>query len=148
MIKLDLGCGNNKRDGYIGIDKDRYFRFHPGYYKYGFMYPTPVIDGTIKSPWNTLFPFMSGLAYRMLGIGGIYLIPLVSSWLIAIVVWKIAITLNTPYPFLAVVLVGLGTPIFFYSQVFWEHSIATLLGLLALCSLVSSPELSFKSTCL
>jgi hypothetical protein len=132
--------------GYPGYYKDPAFRFHPGYYKYeGFMYPTPVIGGRVISPWNIIFPFISGLAFRFFGINGVYYIPLVCSWLIALVIWKIAIKVNVPYPYLAVILVGLGTPIFFYGQVYWEHTLATLLGLLALVSLISNPRISYKS---
>jgi hypothetical protein len=40
----------------------------------------------------------------------------------------------------AVLLVGLATPVWFYSVVFWEHTLASLVALLAVCVLVRAPH--------
>ena len=136
--------GNNK--GYAGIIRDPDFRFYPGYYKYSwFMYPIPQDDGTIKYPWAVGFPRVAGLFYRAYGITGIYVIPLLSAWLITLIIWRFSINLIPSLAFWAILLVGLGTPIFFYSQVFWDHSLATLLGMVALFTLATKPQLSINS---
>ena len=136
--------GNNK--GYAGIIRDPEFRFYPGYYKYsGFMYPIPQDDGTYKYPWAVGFPLVSGLFYRTFGIAGIYLIPLLSAWLIALIMWRFSINLIPSMAFWVILLVGLGTPIFFYNQVFWDHTLATLLGVVALFTLASNSKLSISS---
>jgi hypothetical protein len=146
---LTSGLDKTSNKGYAGINSDPEFRFYPGHYKYsGFLYPIPQDDGTFKYPWTIGFPFVSGLVYQIFGIHGIYLIPLLSGWLIALIIWQFSNILSPSLSLWAILLAGLGTPIFFYSQVFWDHTLASLMGLVALYSLTVKPKLSFSSTTL
>jgi hypothetical protein len=45
----------------------------------------------------------------------------------------------------AILLVGFGTPIFFYTQVYWDHTLAALLAIFALYILVAKHQLSIIS---
>lgn len=121
--------------GYPGAKMDPVYKFHPSIYQKG-MYPTPKADGTIKYAWSIWFPMITGWLYTKRGFSGLYLIPLVSGLLIVIMTWHLSNFLNNPYPFWTVILVGLGTPIYFYSVVYWDHTLASLLGILALFGLV------------
>ena len=91
-----------------------------------------VDDGTIYSWWPIWFPLLSWPGYTLLGTYGLYLLPLAAgllcSWLAYLLVRRYAPT----WAPLAIPLVGLGTPIFFYSLTFWEHTAAIALGLAGL----------------
>ena len=60
---------------------------------------------------------------------GLYLLPVVCGWLIAVLSGALATWLAPGLGPAAILLVGLATPVWFYSVVFWEHTLATLFGL-------------------
>lgn len=101
------------------------------FYPPGTVYPRPDPSGAITFGWPFLFPVVSALAHRAFGLWGIYIVPLASGILAAVlsglIVWRIARDLA----WLAVLAVGLCSPIWFYSVLFWEHSFAVLMGLAA-----------------
>lgn len=143
---LSSGSEQEDRSVYPGISNDPDFRFHPGYYKYkGFMYPIPNNDGTYKFPWGIAFPYLSGQLFRYLGIYGLFMIPLISGWLITLLAWKIVKKQDPSLAIWTILLVGLGTPIYFYTQVYWDHTLATLLGIFSLYILATNPNSSFKT---
>lgn len=115
---------------YGGKDHDPDLSFYPP----GTVYPRPDRSGATTFGWPFLFPVLSALAYRVFGLWGIYILPLTSGVLAALlsglIVWRIACRLA----WLVVLLVGLCSPLWFYSVLFWEHSFAVLMGLAAVCA--------------
>jgi hypothetical protein len=72
----------------------------------------------------------------LFGIAGIYVLPLVAGWLTAVLAGRLMFEF---YPALAsatIVVVGLASPLCFYSQTFWEHTTATLMTTAAALLLV------------
>lgn len=111
---------------YRGQRMDPERRFYPD----GSVYPMQLHDGTMRLPWPIWFPLLSRMPLALFGITGIYLIPLTAGFLVVVVcgllAWKVAPRLAAP----TILLVGLASPIIFYSLTFWEHTLATLLALL------------------
>ena len=85
--------------------------------------------------WFSLIS-LPGLA--AFGITGLYLLPLLSGWLIALISGLLARTFNPRLAPVAILVVGLATPVFFYSLTFWEHTPATLYALVAVWILVTA----------
>jgi hypothetical protein len=87
------------------------------------------------------FPLMSAPFYKLFGFRGLYIIPLVSIWLLwwrfLVVCQRLKLTLNST----AIALTALifASPLTLYSAMYWEHSLAVLLGFYGLSSWVE-PE--------
>jgi hypothetical protein len=105
----------------------------------GGFYPIPGPDGTVRFHWPMWFPSMSRPLFDALGISGIYVIPLLSGLFTALLAGRLCAQFDRTAGPAAVLLVGLGTPVFFYSVCFWEHTLATLLGMAAITLLVLAP---------
>ena len=103
-----------------------------------FPYPVAGPQGTVRFHWPIWFPLLSSCMLRAFDLTGIYIIPLLSGWLTALLSGRIAQALNPRLAPLTIVLVGFATPVFFYSQCFWEHTLATVLGLFAVAVLVTT----------
>jgi hypothetical protein len=111
-----------------GRDRDPLFAYNP--------IPSPfghVVQGRLYGTFSPVFPLLSSFPYRLLGFAGLYLIPLAGGLLTLPAVWRLTdILADDPaarriaQP-LAVFLVGLGTPLWFYSMTFWEHAPAVCL---------------------
>jgi hypothetical protein len=101
-----------------------------------------IVDGRVFPVFSPVFAVASSIPYRVLGMDGLYLLPLFFSLLTLGAVARIAELLvragyprasgildnpprASPDPAAAVLLAGLCTPLWFYSAVFWEHAIAT-----------------------
>ena len=106
-------------------------------------YPRPSIaaDGTVQAEFYTpvWFPLVSRLEWEVFGIDGIYLLPLLSGWLIAVISGALVRTFDARLSPLTIILVGVATPVCFYSLTFWEHTAATLCALVAVFILVAGP---------
>lgn len=109
----------------------------------GTFYPSSYVvhrDGQVFMWWSIGFPLLSAPWYRFLGWLGLYLLPaaagVLTCWLAARVV-RLLLPARPKLALLAFWMVGLCTPIAFYSTMFWEHTLtacgvmAALLGLLA-----------------
>jgi len=110
-------------------------------------FPYPVTDsgGTVRFNWPIWFPLLSGFMLRAFGLPGIYVIPLLSGWLLALVSGRIAGLLNPRITPITILLVGLATPVCFYSQCFWEHTFAALFALVAVAILVRARPGSMRA---
>lgn len=88
-----------------------------------------VVDGAIHSQYPPLFATLSSMPYRAFGHVGLYLLPLACSVLMLAGVYRLAagLALRPAACVGAVLLAGLGTPLWFYAVVFWEHAIAVCL---------------------
>ncbi len=88
-----------------------------------------IKDSKIYSVFPITFAFLSSLFYILFGIKGIYVIPLVSSLLSLIGLWKICVIINLEKKTagIAMVISAFATPLWFYSLTFWEHTITVAL---------------------
>jgi hypothetical protein len=99
-------------------------------------YPVAATDGTVRFHWPPWFALASRLMADRFGIDGLYVLPLLSGWLIAIVSGWIAHGVAPRLAAPTILIVGLATPVWFYSLTFWEHTVAACAGLLAVALLV------------
>lgn len=113
---------------YGGGQYDRDLAFYPP----GSVYPRPNIAGGTSFGWPFLFPGLSCLAYRLLGIRGIYFLPCISGIFVAILSGLIVRRITSRGAWVTVLVVGLCSPLWFYSVLFWEHSLAVLSGMVAI----------------
>ena len=104
-----------------------------------------VDDGTIYSWWPIWFPLLSWPGHALLGTGGLYLLPLAAGLLVSWLAYLLLRRYEPAWAPLAIPLVGLGTPIFFYSLTFWEHTAAIALGLAGLLLLPTGKQSSGRA---
>ncbi|PYT13833.1 MAG: hypothetical protein DMF51_09845, partial [Acidobacteria bacterium] len=81
-------------------------------------------------PYSATFAVPSSFPYRLFGDPGLYLLPLAAGLLTLPAVWSLAGMLSGARVgrLLAVPLAALGTPLWFYSLTFWEHTPAACLA--------------------
>ena len=98
--------------------------------------PTPfghVVDGKLFGTYSPVFPLLCSLPYRVFGFWGLYILPLAGAVLLIPAVWVLAgMMVTNPADrriaqTLSAVLTAFCTPIWFYSQTFWEHTPAVCL---------------------
>jgi hypothetical protein len=104
--------------------------------------PKTAPDGSLYLQFDTpvAFPFLTAPFFHAFGPPGLYIIPVVCGWLVAFLSGFLASWFAPGLGPLAVLLVGLATPVWFYSVLFWEHTLATLLGLIAVGLFVRAPQ--------
>lgn len=134
FIQLHVTCGaENSRQPtpYYGRRLDPTYDFFPKA-PYALYYPQPLANGQVYCHWPIWFPLISALPFNLLGVTGLYLIPLASGLLTILLVGVLAHQLMPETGPLAMLVVGLATSIFFYSLLFWEYTLVVLLSLVAL----------------
>lgn len=98
--------------------------------------PSPfghVIDGRLYGTYSPIFPLLSSFPYRLWGFGGLYVLPLLGGLLTLPAVWSLTGFLTTSSSSrriaqpLSLLVAALGTPMWFYSLTFWEHTPAICL---------------------
>ena len=108
------------------------------------VFPEPKIldDGRLYLEFDTpvVFPLLTAPFYHRFGTAGLYVLPAVSGWLVALFSGVMASWFGRTLAPFAVLIVGLATPVWFYSVVFWEHTLATLVGLTAVGLVVWAPR--------
>lgn len=99
-----------------------------------FQGPYVAHEGRVYSMWSAPFAMISGVPFYFFGYAGLYLVPLLSTLLLLWVSVLIGRRLfaGPVWSALLVILLGVASPFFFYSLVFWEHTLAALLTTLAL----------------
>ena len=145
LHSLHWDGGLTYRVPYAGQRLDPHFEFYPGVSTVEgdtFPYPAVSTTGGVRFHWPIWFPLLSGFMLRAFGLTGIYIIPLLSGWLIALISGRIVHSFTPRLAPLTMLLVGFATPVCFYSQCFWEHTLAAVLGLLAVAILVAAPRRS------
>lgn len=116
---------------YRSVVTDPDFQFYPSRCRYNDLYPDPR-RGEIRFHWPVWFPLAGRILSSWFGVTGLYLLPMVSGWLTALACGLLVRRQDPALGVPTVLIVGLATPIFFYSLCFWEHTPATLLGIVAL----------------
>jgi hypothetical protein len=127
---------------YFAANSDPSYYFYPGSFPNNDVYPQLFEDKSIQFAWPIGFALVSGAFNTILGSKGIYLLPLVSGWLSTFIVWRLFKSFDFRLPPWGVLLIGLGTPLWFYSLVFWEHTFVTLLALAALYIILAARRVS------
>jgi hypothetical protein len=89
-----------------------------------------VQDGALYFGRLPTFTLLSAPLFRWLGVNGLYLLPALAGAACGILGWSL---LEAHDRRLAMwLLIAFGSPIFIYSTLFWEHTLATSMGLAAL----------------
>ena len=126
---------------YVGQRMDPSLEFFPRFPGPGaieaFPYPTTAADGTAQFHWPIWFPLISRWAVAACGLTGLYIVPLLSGWMLALLSGWLAYRFAPRLAPLTIALVGLATPVFFFSLSFWEHTLASLLALFAVTMIVT-----------
>lgn len=122
------------------VDREFHYLPHAGI----FPRPSTGPDGDLYIGFETpvVFPLLSGIGWRLFGVAGVYLIPLVSGWLLAVIAGVLAAAVRPGAAVPATLVVGLATPVWFYSTLFWEHTLASCLAMLALAIVAVAPPWS------
>src|SRR5215470_202956 len=117
---------------YGGERIDPTFEFYPARCRFEDIYPMPLDDGRVKFHWPIWFPLASRAPVALFGLTGLYLLPLLGGWLIALLAGQLSRAWDRRLAPFAILAVGLATPVAFFSLTFWEHTLATALALGAL----------------
>lgn len=85
-----------------------------------------VVDGKLYSVFSPFFSLVSLPFFKVFGYWGLYILPLVSGILLAAGMGVLArsLALSRPAQAGTVLVTGLCTPVWFYSVLFWEHTVA------------------------
>ncbi len=122
---------------YPGRDLDPGLRYVP------INNPPPLIrEGKIYAVYPVLFPLLTAPLFSHLGYAGLYLIPLLAGLLTLVVTYRLA-RLAGIGGVPSVLVLGLCTPLFFYSLLFWDHTLGALLctsALLLVAEQLDSPR--------
>jgi len=98
-----------------------------------------VSDTEIYSWWPVGFPLVTIPFYLLFGWVGIYILPAIAGAISASVSGLITRRLlpqGTKLDLLAALLVGVTTPVFYYSTMFWEHTLSTVFFLISVYCMV------------
>jgi hypothetical protein len=125
---------------YGGAALDPTYAFYPTQCYHDDLYPLPLPGGGVKFHWPIWYTLANRPLVAVFGLTGLYLLSLLSGWLVALVAGHLVRAWDAALAPWAILLVGLGTPIAFFSLTFWEHTPTVLLGLVAL-AIVASPRL-------
>ena len=106
------------------------------------LYPQPTAAGGVRNHWPAAFPLISLHPYRAFGARGLTLLPLVGGLAAVIVAGALGRSAVPTAAAPAALAVGLATPVLFYSQLFWEHSLAAALCLGGVLVLGAGPPFS------
>lgn len=94
--------------------------------------PPPLVrDGKLYAAYPVFFPLLVAPLYSLLGYAGLYVIPVCSGLLtLLFTFWLARLTIGDGVPSLLVL--GLCTPLMFYTLLFWDHTLGTALSTLSL----------------
>ncbi len=114
-----------------GAEMDPGYDFRPIRGPFGYLE-----RGRLFAQYSPFFPLVSSFPYRVFGMTGLYVLPLLGAFFTLTAVSRLAGRLAPSPParrwarLLAVLIAGLATPLWFYSMTFWEHmpAVALVLG--------------------
>jgi len=98
------------------------------------------VHGRFVPDVSLAFPILTAPLYRALSLPGLYVLPLISALACLWLTYLLARRYAGSWAPLAVPLVGLATPIFFYAVTFWEHNTAVLLTTAAVLLLARTED--------
>lgn len=122
-LRLENG-GLTHNISYVGRDLDPNLRFAKSNSPRGIL---RVRDGALYFQRLPLFPLLELSFFRWFGFHGLYLLPAIGGAVSSV----LALQLLEPNErrFAMWILIAFGSPIFIYATIFWEHTLATSLGL-------------------
>ncbi len=101
--------------------------------------PTLIRDGQLYAVYPVVFPLLATPLYRALSYAGLYVIPVVTGLLtLVITCWLARLTGGSGTS--STIVLGLCSPLVFYSLVFWDHTLGTMLSTLAILLVVKNLE--------
>jgi hypothetical protein len=88
-----------------------------------------VVNGRLYAQYTPIFACLSSFPYRWLGNQGLFLLPMLGGVLTIAAAWRLAqrLSRSRAAPPLSAIVVGLATPVWFYSHTFWEITSAVCL---------------------
>jgi hypothetical protein len=99
--------------------------------------PALIRGGEVYAVYPIVFPTLATPLYRILGYAGLYVIPLVSGLLtLVITCWLARLTGGSGVS--STIVLSLCSPLVFYSLVFWDHTLGTMLSTLAIVLVVKN----------
>lgn len=99
------------------------------------------IDGYAYSQWPPLFAFLSCIPFFLFDYLGLYLIPISATLGSLVIVMLLSQRLLEAFwGYAALFVCALASPLLFYSMIFWEHTTAVFLVMLALWLLLHGYE--------
>jgi len=99
--------------------------------------PALIRDGNVYAVYPVFFPLLATPLFSLIGYAGLYVIPFLSGLLTLLLTWQIARLMDIRGVPVILVL-GLCTPLLFYSLLFWDHTLGTLLSTAALLLIVKT----------
>ncbi|MBN1937831.1 MAG: glycosyltransferase family 39 protein [Anaerolineae bacterium] len=80
-----------------------------------------VVDGQPVPYHLSTMNFWNPPLYALFGVSGLYVLPLLAGVGLAWLAYHLARLMALPHPWVVIPLVGLTTPVFFYSLTTWDH---------------------------
>jgi hypothetical protein len=109
------------------------------------LYPVPLGADGAQFHWPMAFPLLSRVPLAVFGLRGLYVVPLLSGWLTALAAGQLMRAWSDRLSPAAILLVGLATPVCFFSLTYWEHTLTTFLALAALCAVARRSTVDARS---
>lgn len=130
-IEMDLPYAGERLDPGL-----RFYAYRPWGDWDTFIFPVREADGTMRFHWPLWFTYVAKLPVAAIGPAGGYVVALLAGWLTAILAGLLVREVDAGLVAPAILVVGLATPIWFYSLCFWEHTSAVVLGMAAVYAVV------------
>jgi hypothetical protein len=90
-------------------------------------------DGRSYSMFSAAFSALTSLPYRFFSYAGLYVVPIASTLGLLLIAGRLTRGLLPPrWRIVLILALSLTTPLLFYSLVFWDHTLVSMLVLLAL----------------
>ncbi|WP_016951105.1 hypothetical protein [Anabaena sp. PCC 7108] len=93
------------------------------------------------------FPLVTAPFYAMFGFRGFYIIPLISTWIIWVIFYKLCQCFKLDYLIISIGLLTLifASPLTMYSAMYWEHTLAVCLAFNGLVIILTKTEENFSN---